>query len=137
MNLHINSSATVTNGRAEMSFIHTRSTLSIPFSLEKICRDAIMAEAGALLDYAERLGTEFVEALQIIHDSAGPRSEEHTSELQSLMRISYAVFCLKKKKKKKQKSNTYERNKKQIKNKKMQTKSRMTSVTKNRELRHI
>src|SRR3546814_4984642 len=33
-----------------------------------------------------------------------PRSEEHTSELQSLMRISYAVFCLKKKKKNK---NTY------------------------------
>src|SRR3546814_3378611 len=32
------------------------------------------------------------------------RSEEHTSELQSLMRISYAVFCLKKKKKK---TNTY------------------------------
>src|SRR3546814_4405253 len=30
----------------------------------------------------------------------GSRSEEHTSELQSLMRISYAVFCLKKKKKK-------------------------------------
>src|SRR3546814_6329568 len=30
------------------------------------------------------------------------RSEEHTSELQSLMRISYAVFCLKKKKEKKQ-----------------------------------
>src|SRR3546814_1607857 len=29
---------------------------------------------------------------------ARPRSEEHTSELQSLMRISYAVFCLKKKK---------------------------------------
>src|SRR3546814_10195280 len=28
----------------------------------------------------------------------GPRSEEHPSELQSLMRISYAVFCLKKKK---------------------------------------
>src|SRR3546814_6543126 len=32
-----------------------------------------------------------------------PRSEEHTSELQSLMRISYAVFCLKKKKKNKDK----------------------------------
>src|SRR3546814_9968118 len=34
-------------------------------------------------------------------DNRGPgtaRSEEHTSELQSLMRISYAVFCLKKKK---------------------------------------
>src|SRR3546814_5507022 len=40
------------------------------------------------------------------------RSEEHTSELQSLMRISYAVFCLKKKKKKKEQTaytqkNTY------------------------------
>src|SRR3546814_4568281 len=34
------------------------------------------------------------------------RSEEHTSELQSLMRISYAVFCLKKKKKKKTTYNT-------------------------------
>src|SRR3546814_9655855 len=32
---------------------------------------------------------------------AEPRSEEHTSELQSLMRISYAVFCLKKKKRNK------------------------------------
>src|SRR3546814_7729412 len=30
-------------------------------------------------------------------EHAEPRSEEHTSELQSLMRISYAVFCLKKK----------------------------------------
>src|SRR3546814_2930715 len=33
-----------------------------------------------------------------------PRSEEHTSELQSLMRISYAVFCLKKKNKNKSKT---------------------------------
>src|SRR3546814_5583603 len=33
------------------------------------------------------------------------RSEEHTSELQSLMRISYAVFCLKKKKKQQKKHN--------------------------------
>src|SRR3546814_1997110 len=32
------------------------------------------------------------------HRRQQPRSEEHTSELQSLMRISYAVFCLKKKK---------------------------------------
>src|SRR3546814_7659003 len=32
-------------------------------------------------------------------EPSGTRSEEHTSELQSLMRISYAVFCLKKKKK--------------------------------------
>src|SRR3546814_4254395 len=32
-----------------------------------------------------------------LQPNAGSRSEEHTSELQSLMRISYAVFCLKKK----------------------------------------
>src|SRR3546814_5043909 len=35
----------------------------------------------------------------LIHLMERARSEEHTSELQSLMRISYAVFCLKKKKK--------------------------------------
>src|SRR3546814_1604436 len=35
---------------------------------------------------------------QIPRRGKGKRSEEHTSELQSLMRISYAVFCLKKKK---------------------------------------
>src|SRR3546814_1120371 len=38
--------------------------------------------------------------IEPLHD-ARVRSEEHTSELQSLMRISYAVFCLKKKKKNK------------------------------------
>src|SRR3546814_10715223 len=37
----------------------------------------------------------------------GPRSEEHTSELQSLMRISYAVFCLKKKNQKISNKNLY------------------------------
>src|SRR3546814_10210459 len=35
------------------------------------------------------------------------RSEEHTSELQSLMRISYAVFCLKKKKKRQKHNNKH------------------------------
>src|SRR3546814_3735389 len=37
-------------------------------------------------------------AVLIARDEVGERSEEHTSELQSLMRISYVVFCLKKKK---------------------------------------
>src|SRR3546814_9411489 len=37
------------------------------------------------------------DGMEDVHDP--DRSEEHTSELQSLMRISYAVFCLKKKKK--------------------------------------
>src|SRR3546814_7448239 len=38
-------------------------------------------------------------AALMLADEANERSEEHTSELQSLMRISYAVFCLKKHKK--------------------------------------
>src|SRR3546814_8912074 len=44
-------------------------------------------------------------AAQIWHQRR-TRSEEHTSELQSLMRISYAVFCLKKKNKNKQRVTT-------------------------------
>src|SRR3546814_4694219 len=46
-----------------------------------------------------RFGRGFIdEARRIGGGIARRRSEEHTSELQSLMRISYAVFCLKKKK---------------------------------------
>src|SRR3546814_1923748 len=40
----------------------------------------------------------FVETYKAKFGADAVRSEEHTSELQSLMRISYAVFCLKKKK---------------------------------------
>src|SRR3546814_8059054 len=47
-------------------------------------------------DWAVR--TTLVEALDRNGQREEARSEEHTSELQSLMRISYAVFCLKKKK---------------------------------------
>src|SRR3546814_18798148 len=43
---------------------------------------------------------------QRAHRAGGGRSEEHTSELQSLMRISYAVFCLKKKKQNKKDKHT-------------------------------
>src|SRR3546814_1987081 len=59
------------------------------------------------LDRIERLGVGLVadrvdRDLEAVHRRAAhqvlERSEEHTSELQSLMRISYAVFCLKKKK---------------------------------------
>src|SRR3546814_9161952 len=41
---------------------------------------------------------EIAQSIKVLNSAAGFRSEEHTSELQSLMRISYAVFCLKKKK---------------------------------------
>src|SRR3546814_2632647 len=46
---------------------------------------------GQILDTGERIDGRDTKTVR--------RSEEHTSELQSLMRISYAVFCLKKKKK--------------------------------------
>src|SRR3546814_8078897 len=55
------------------------------------------AQAIALLSIAQRQQRQVVERLSMLPE----RSEEHTSELQSLMRISYAVFCLKKKKNKK------------------------------------
>src|SRR3546814_1495507 len=64
---------------------------------------AIESERNWALPAGER--TEIVPGAShfLAHDIASPswrnayRSEEHTSELQSLMRISYAVFCLKKK----------------------------------------
>src|SRR3546814_4371839 len=48
------------------------------------------SEAAADCDHIARLD-------RAVHQQDQSRSEEHTSELQSLMRISYAVFCLKKK----------------------------------------
>src|SRR3546814_9348424 len=67
-----------------------------PGAIERI------AQHCALLDMSE---AEFRPILSMIgrlnRSLIGTRSEEHTSELQSLMRISYAVFCLKKKKKNK------------------------------------
>src|SRR3546814_7095329 len=63
---------------------------------------------------AERMRPPSVLRARITAEAAGVdrmpfRSEEHTSELQSLMRISYAVFCLKKK------INTKQHNKRRIK----------------------
>src|SRR3546814_9053525 len=61
-------------------------------------RDDLGPERGRTTDDAE--DGELRRTLRIQCSlTAGDRSEEHTSELQSLMRISYAVFCLKKKKK--------------------------------------
>src|SRR3546814_10165698 len=65
---------------------------------------------------SSRVPTAAMSSMRAVSSSAATRprscrSEEHTSELQSLMRISYAVFCLKKKKHKKVKEyvkNTHE-----------------------------
>src|SRR3546814_1235186 len=57
-------------------------------------RQVVLGSAGIAADHTELEAERFFK--QARHVVAG-RSEEHTSELQSLMRISYAVFCLKKK----------------------------------------
>src|SRR3546814_4560247 len=59
------------------------------------------AEPEGDMSLARAAGTERDDILAPL-DPFATRSEEHTSELQSLMRISYAVFCLKKKKRQKQ-----------------------------------
>src|SRR3546814_11169507 len=60
-----------------------------------VCNINLAAANIALPDVGVAFGATQT-ALNIVGES--DRSEEHTSELQSLMRISYAVFCLKKKK---------------------------------------
>src|SRR3546814_3234197 len=71
--------------------------------------DGAAHRAGGRLDVRRRCRARRSPVRPRLHDRVVPaapahgyRSEEHTSELQSLMRISYAVFCLKKKKNNKQ-----------------------------------
>src|SRR3546814_1317827 len=75
----------------------------IQHRLQEQARDVhAWLEEGAhvyLCGDASRLAPDVHQALAgVVASQGGLRSEEHTSELQSLMRISYAVFCLKKKK---------------------------------------
>src|SRR3546814_2985393 len=60
------------------------------------CQIAVEAATSSVRLGTQRQGSRSGELRE--RCAAGLRSEEHTSELQSLMRISYAVFCLKKKK---------------------------------------
>src|SRR3546814_7254022 len=74
--------------------------------LRRPIMDVLEARSGVLLWLGGVVGlwttTSFIETIRdILRRAYGthytrPRSEEHTSELQSLMRISYAVFCLQK-----------------------------------------
>src|SRR3546814_3228603 len=61
--------------------------------------DHIIGGVYVRLGEYEPAGDLLRRGLELRRQLHGPRSEEHTSELQSLMCISYAVFCLKKKKK--------------------------------------
>src|SRR3546814_3562239 len=62
----------------------------LDLNVEQVLELARLGHRLQRLDVAESIA-------QVDHQLRCPRSEEHTSELQSLMRISYAVFCLKKK----------------------------------------
>src|SRR3546814_9814520 len=94
----VNSDKGITN-------LHVPSDVIVDASMPAMIRDSgkMWNAAGALQDtkavIPDRCYAGVYQA--VIED----RSEEHTSELQSLMRISYAVFCLKKKKNK-QNTNT-------------------------------
>src|SRR3546814_5933215 len=62
----------------------------VPYPARRVPALALRCQFGFVEDHRDvRAGEQRIETFQ--------RSEEHTSELQSLMRISYAVFCLKKK----------------------------------------
>src|SRR3546814_1540199 len=64
--------------------------IALAFRLLLTPGDEVLIPLPGWFCYGSMLAAEGVKAVQV-------RSEEHTSELQSLMRISYAVFCLKKK----------------------------------------
>src|SRR3546814_4452020 len=63
----------------------------VPHPLDAVGGHELLDVDGARALQADRL------QLVVLQHDVAVRSEEHTSELQSLMRISYAVFCLKKK----------------------------------------
>src|SRR3546814_5781052 len=81
-----------------------RGSISDPSDLDRLYAE-VKAERGTLdVIFANAgtggvlpLGEITVEQIDDTFDTNVKRTEEHTSELQSLMRISYAVFCLKKK----------------------------------------
>src|SRR3546814_4170331 len=82
------------SGNRFISSIAERSDMSLLWQIERHLK-----ETGTP---PTLFGRRAVRDPRLVHDLRRGRSEEHTSELQSLMRISYAVFCLKKKKKKHQ-----------------------------------
>src|SRR3546814_9976453 len=71
------------------------------WALGSIVHSAVVRSVGGLAPtYGDAMSDGIVPTLPelvALRAAAQGRSEEHTSELQSLMRISYAVFCLKKK----------------------------------------
>src|SRR3546814_10836240 len=91
-----------------LDFLNVEASRYPAFSLRMNAEasDLLYGEAGRISGIRLKNGENIRARLVIAADG---RSEEHTSELQSLMRISYAVFCLTKKKHNKQTNlNTHE-----------------------------
>src|SRR3546814_10236058 len=94
------------SGRAGRRHLTSRVASLAAFALALQIATASAAPDGAPVDASGNEKEDAGWTLYFDNDTLTPvqrdedyRSEEHTSELQSLMRISYAVFCLKKKKK--------------------------------------
>src|SRR3546814_3180999 len=81
--------------RLVASALRPSERLTEPSTSSRSPRTAITSKPPSALRLAEEVST-FTTAPGVRGRTIRPRSEEHTSELQSLMRISYAVFCLKK-----------------------------------------
>src|SRR3546814_6361515 len=97
-------------------FLEPRAVVAVDLLAQKITADLIIERAAGGRGQADFLRQlRYVEVEPRLQDREGrqvrvmigPRSEEHTSELQSLMRISYAVFCLKKKNQNRLKRSNY------------------------------
>src|SRR3546814_3723915 len=72
----------------------------LPISMNMVAWAAaaiLLTTPESLTNVSFQMSFAAVIALVAVYERHGDRSDEHTSELQSLMRISYAVFCLKKK----------------------------------------
>src|SRR3546814_5408454 len=88
--------------RTDTLFPYT--TLFRSYKFKPWLGEKALADGASILDYVRETAREHDIDPHIRYDhwvtgaDWDTRSEEHTSELQSLMRISYAVFCLKKKK---------------------------------------
>src|SRR3546814_10300170 len=77
-----------------------RELVGLQLARREFAEQLLLPRVGGRLDAVEEdLAEGVAQAAVVFGRIVAVRSEEHTSELQSLMRISYAVFCLKKKNK--------------------------------------
>src|SRR3546814_1520017 len=84
------------NDPGAVAIVRSLITLSRGLKLDVIAEGIETEEQrSALLKLGCRCGQGFLFSRALSFDGFEQRSEEHTSELQSLMRVSYAVFCLK------------------------------------------